>query len=138
MRFFINLVITKLHPAHVNAMVNRGSPDHILSAIDQLQPYMPGGSANSSKGPFIAGNTFGNADAVAAAYFIRLDGCLKRDIGSFPEGEGVKAYNVLHTSKQYAQYRAYLSALVGRESVKGTYPEVCVSCNQNHHIESNA
>lgn len=108
-------------------MVNRGSPDHILTAIEQLQTYMPGGSANDSKGPFITGDTFSSADAVAAAYFIRLDGCLKGDIGSFAEGEGIKAYNVLHTSERYAQYRAYLSALVTRESVKGTYPEVCAT-----------
>ncbi|KAF9489200.1 hypothetical protein BDN71DRAFT_1593596 [Pleurotus eryngii] len=120
-RFFIDLVSTKLGPAFSNALLRRGAPGDILAAIDELQPYMPSGEPGD--GPFILGGAFSNADAVAAAYFVRVDGCLKRDIGSFPAGEGIATYEILCTSGQYARYRAYLSALVARESVKATFHE---------------
>ncbi|KAF4605748.1 hypothetical protein EYR40_004538 [Pleurotus pulmonarius] len=121
-RFFITLVSTKLSPAFSNALLHRASPRDILAAIDELQPYMPSGEPGD-KGPFLLGEAFSNADAVAAANFIRVDGCLRRDLGSFPEGKGRETYEILRTSEQYARYRAYLSALAERESLKATFHE---------------
>lgn len=120
-RFLVNLFAEKLRTAYVNVLVNRASTQEVITAIDELQKYMP--APGASKGPYVNGSTFTSIDAVAAGFLLRLDGCLKRDIGSFPEGEGVKAYNILHTSERYERYRAYLSALLQRESVSGTFPQ---------------
>lgn len=121
-RFLVNLFAEKLRTAYINVLVNRASPQEVITVIEELQKYIP--TPGDKKGPYINGNTFTSIDAVAAAFLIRLDGCLKRDIGSFPEGEGIKAYNVLHTSDSYEKYRAYLTTLLQRESVSRTFPEV--------------
>lgn len=123
-RFLVNLFAEKLRTVQSDVLFKRGSPQEVIAAIDELQKYMP--APGDNKGPYVNGNTFTSIDAIAAAFLIRMDGCLKRDVGSFPEGEGIKAYRVLHTSERYERYRAYLSALLQRESVLGTFPEVFV------------
>ncbi|KAL4260968.1 Glutathione transferase family protein [Pleurotus pulmonarius] len=120
-RFLVNLFAEKLRTAYISVMVNRASTQVFVAAVEELQKYMP--TPGDKQGPYIRGDTFTSIDAVAAGFLLRLDGCLKRDIGSFPEGEGIQAYDVLHTSERFEKYRAYLSTLRQRDSVSGTYPE---------------
>lgn len=120
-RFLVNLFAEKLRTVQSDVLFKRGSPQEVIATIDELQKYMP--APGDNKGPYVNGNTFTSIDAIAAAFLIRMDGCLKRDVGSFREGKGIKAYRVLRTSERYERYRAYLSALLQRESVLGTFPE---------------
>ncbi|KAF9490117.1 hypothetical protein BDN71DRAFT_1434901 [Pleurotus eryngii] len=98
-RFLVNLFTEKLRTVQSDVLVKRGSPQELIAVIEELQKYMP--EPGDNKGPYINGNTFTSIDAIAAAFLKRLDGCLKRDVGSFPEGEGIKAYDVLRTSGGY-------------------------------------
>ncbi|KAJ8703260.1 hypothetical protein PTI98_001898 [Pleurotus ostreatus] len=127
-RFLLNLFSTTLRTACMSIAAFRGSPEEVLDAIDKLQVHMPA----PGSGRFVTGDTFTSVDAVAAAYLLRFDRCLERDIGSFPEGEGVKAYHVLRTSERFTRYRAYLATLAKRESVKASFPEEKVLAQLGH------
>ena len=58
-----------------------------------------------------------------APFLVRAETTLKNDLGSFKEGEGIKAWEVL-TSPKFAKLQKYFEALKARPSIKGTWNEV--------------
>ncbi|KAJ8501519.1 hypothetical protein ONZ45_g12122 [Pleurotus djamor] len=137
-RFYINIVMTTIQPVFLDCMLRKGAPERIVREIEAFQRFLPDVEAaevevvgegararlsgsGSGNGKFLMGDKFTLADAITAAWFLRIDVFLSHDMGSFPQGEGVKAHTELQTSPKFAKYRAYLGSVMGRESVSETF-----------------
>ncbi|KAJ8522313.1 hypothetical protein ONZ45_g1077 [Pleurotus djamor] len=133
-RFYINVVMTTIQPVFLDCMLRKGAPERIVREIEAFQRFLPDVEAadeeaagegtrlsGSGNGKFLMGDKFTLADAITAAWFLRIDVFLSHDMGSFPQGEGVKAHTELQTSPKFAKYRTYLGAVMKRESVSETF-----------------
>ncbi|KAJ8515111.1 hypothetical protein ONZ45_g7431 [Pleurotus djamor] len=129
-RFYINVVMTTIQPVFLDCMLRKGAPERILREIEAFQRFLPDVEVADDEeeekvvdgsGKFLMGDKFTLADAITAAWLIRIDAFLSHDMGSFHKGEGVKAHTELKTSPKFAKYRAYLGAVMKRESVSETF-----------------
>ncbi|KAJ8469222.1 hypothetical protein ONZ45_g16960 [Pleurotus djamor] len=126
-RFYTNVVMTTIQPVFLDCMLRMGAPERIIREIESFQRFLPdvaevaegeekeekeegrdGASSprDNTKGKFMMGDKFTLPDAITAAWFLDIDAFLDFNMGSFPQGEGVKAHTEVQTSPPFAKYRA--------------------------------
>lgn len=120
-RFFIDVVSTKLTPAW-GAFVHRGEPgDNLIKGVEAVQSLLaPTG--------FAVGE-FSIADVALAPFLARIDIILKNELGAFPEGEGNRVLETLH-SPAFARFQRYFEDLKARPSFQSTFDEVSLFHNK--------
>ncbi|KAJ8507273.1 hypothetical protein ONZ45_g10338 [Pleurotus djamor] len=119
-RFCIQFMVTSFAKTMFDALLRKGAMSDVLKVLKQLQDFLP---SEKDEGSFVLGEKFSLADAVIAAFVLRANNFFGNDFGSYPEGEGLKLYEELQTSPEFARYRAYIKTLKTRSSVVDTYPE---------------
>jgi len=118
-RFFIDTVSTKFIPGYIGSLA-RGQPfEGVFAGVEAIQSLLP----PEGKGKYAVGDEFTVADAAILPFIARMEVSFANDIGSYPQGEGKKAYAVLETDPKYARFRQYFSDLKERESFKKTFDE---------------
>ncbi|KAG8747008.1 hypothetical protein FRC10_002807 [Ceratobasidium sp. 414] len=116
-RFFVDFVSCRLIPAFF-AFVFKGNVGVALtSALEVIQQRLPRNST------FFGGDKPNVADISVAPFLARIQLQLKHDLGMFPEGEGLKLYNVLFKDERFHVLKEYINALMARESFKKTFDE---------------
>ncbi|KAI0360316.1 thioredoxin-like protein [Trametes cingulata] len=92
-----------------------GAEKALLDGFEALQARLP-----------VTGFAIGEwsiADAAAAPFLVRIELLLKHDLGTFPEGEGLRVLQLLQEPK-FARVMQYLEDCKSRPSVKSTWDEV--------------
>lgn len=117
-RFFIDTFSTKFAPSYHGALLQGGSFDATLAAIEALQEQLP------KDGKYLLGDQFTIADAAVAPFLGRAEVALSNDFGKYPVGEGKKVWETLSTSPKYARFWKYFQDLKARDSFKSTFDEV--------------
>lgn len=126
-RFFIDVVSTKFVPAYVGSLA-RGLPfEGVFAGIEAIQSLLP----PEGQGKYAVGDDFTVADAAVTPFFARMEVSFGNDIGTYPEGEGKKAYELLQSDPKYARFRQYFSDLKARDSFKKTFDEVRFSASRD-------
>ncbi|KAG9101767.1 hypothetical protein FRC06_002678 [Ceratobasidium sp. 370] len=116
-RFFVDFVSCKLLPAFF-AFVFKGDVGIALtSALEVIQQRLPRNNT------FFGGDKPNVADITVAPFLARIELQLKHDLGVFPEGEGLKLYDVLFKHERFHVLKEYIHALMARESFKKTFDE---------------
>ncbi|KAJ1309967.1 hypothetical protein OPQ81_006725 [Rhizoctonia solani] len=119
-RFIIDVFSTKVLPANLALVWKGESPEPLYDALlafqDQLKLHAK---------PFLGGDKINIADAAVAPFLIRLEAHLKKDVGGFVvRGDGSNIYNELFKSERFENFSKYVHALLGRETIKKSFPEV--------------
>lgn len=121
-RFFIDVFIRSFPAAFFYTAIIQGeSFAPMFASIELVQNLLPADKK------YALGDEFTIADITVIPYFSRMELCLSRDLGTYPEGDGRKAYERLFSDPKYARFRKYFADLKERESFKATFDEVC-SC----------
>ncbi|QRV93911.1 glutathione S-transferase [Ceratobasidium sp. AG-Ba] len=116
-RFFVDFVGGRLIPAFF-AFVFKGDVGTALtSALEVIQQRLPRNST------FFGGDKPNVVDISVAPFLARIQLQLKHDLGMFPEGEGLKLYDVLFKDERFHVLKEYINALMARESFKKTFDE---------------
>ncbi|KAG8773879.1 hypothetical protein FRC12_002276 [Ceratobasidium sp. 428] len=116
-RFFVDFVSCRLLPAFF-AFVFKGDVGIALtSALEVIQQRLPRNNT------FFGGDKPNVADIAVAPFLARIQLQLKHDLGMFPEGEGLKLYDLLFKDERFHVLKEYINALMARESFKKTFDE---------------
>ncbi|KAL1741238.1 thioredoxin-like protein [Schizophyllum fasciatum] len=116
-RFFVEAVSSRLVPGWVAAYRAGEGFDKLYASLEFVQALIPAGNK------YVVGGQFTIADIAIAPFLARLETALRHDVGSFPVGEGPKAWTVLTTEPRFARWKEYWATLKERPSVKETFDE---------------
>ncbi|EUC64193.1 glutathione transferase, putative [Rhizoctonia solani AG-3 Rhs1AP] len=116
-RFFVEFVGCKLLPAFFAFVFKGAVGDPLKNALDTIQQRLPRNSV------FFGGDKPNIADISIVPFLARIRLQLKHDLGTFPEGEGLKLYEEVFEGEQFRVLREYTNALFARESFKKTFDE---------------
>ncbi|CAE7217970.1 unnamed protein product [Rhizoctonia solani] len=118
-RFIIDLFSTKVLPSFFAVAWKGESPEALYGGLlafqEQLELYAK---------PFLGGDKLNIADAAVAPFVARLDAQLRNDVGGFTTGEGPKIHDELFKSERFKTFSKYAQALLARETIKNSFPEV--------------
>ena len=101
-----------------NAVFIRGQPTNVLlDGLLGLQARLP------AEGGFVVGQ-WSMAEMVVAPFLVRTWMMLEHDIGKYPAGEGLKAFEILRGNPKYARIVKYVEDIEDHTSFKKTWDEV--------------
>lgn len=79
--------------------------------------------------PYLGGEKLNIADAAIAPFIARIDFQLQNDVGNFKEGQGPRIHDYIFKNEALSIFQKYAHALLGRESVKGSFPQVSITAS---------
>ncbi|KAJ7080954.1 hypothetical protein B0H15DRAFT_786929 [Mycena belliarum] len=111
-RYFTEVVQSKLVPAWIGAIFSGGPLEPLYAALEAVQALLPADK------PYALGDAYSAADVTVTPFLARMEVALKNDTGTFKEGEGFKAAEIIFSSERFVRLARYLEALKARESFK--------------------
>ncbi|KAJ8521788.1 hypothetical protein ONZ45_g1562 [Pleurotus djamor] len=127
-RSCMQFVMTRVQPIFYQALMRQGSMRDIIQVLKELQYFLPEVPAEGEETTkkFVGGESFSLGDAVVSAWVVRMNFFLGNDIGSWPEGEGVKLQEEILSSEELVKFQSYRKTLLSRPAVTETFSQVCL------------
>ncbi|KAL0957906.1 hypothetical protein HGRIS_000087 [Hohenbuehelia grisea] len=107
--FFIYQIVDKIVPTFREILIKQLPAERLLQAFEEVQRWM-----HPDHTKLIVGSDLTIADASFIPLAWRFEVLMKHDIGSYPAGEGIKAYKTYADDPKFARLRAYLAVVKAR------------------------